>query len=528
MLSFFATVPIVIACFFYIFPFEKTGKYLAIAAQVVLTCGSLYLFYLCRQNEVISAIGNYGGIMGITMRADTLSSVFVVLVSFLFLAASVYGLHEEASKLFWFFMFIWQGLLNGIFLTRDLFNIFVLAEVATVVVSVMMMYNRNKRSQYDGMLYLMVNTVAIQFYLFGIGYLYKITGAMDMCAVTSSIEGLSKSSLLLPFALIMTAVSLKCALIPLYSWLPRAHGSPGAPSIVSAILSGLHVKSGIYLFIRFQSVFSVLDMSPFFLALGAVTAIIGFVLALSQTDIKLILAYSTISQIGLIMVGLNLSDSYAYTGSVYHIINHALFKSALFLCAGIISQAYKTRSLGSIRGVMRRMPAVGAATVMAILGITGTPFFNGSISKYFIMSGADIPTSAALILINLGTIMIFIRYSAILFGRADSEIDAVKIGAGKQAVISVLGLLCLTGGIFGEQFIQLLFNASVSVDAAGYFQKIVFFSFSCAAGYFTVKYFVNKSPIFTRLKRLDIGFKGICALMGGFFGVLLAAGNIIT
>jgi len=521
MLSFFATVPILIAVLLYILPFEKTARAIAITVQLALTCCAFYLFLTCKEGEIVSRIGNYNGVLGIILKADTLSSVFIILTSFIFLIVAVYSFNESVSRLFWFFLFIWQGLLNGIFLTYDLFNIFVLLEVVTIVVSVLIMFNRDHRSMYDGMVYLMVNTVAMQFFLFGTGYVYKLTGVLDMGAAVQSINTLDKSALILPYALLITSISLKCALMPLFSWLPKAHGTPGAPSAVSAILSGLHIKSGIYLFIRFQYVFHDITIPGFFLAIGIITGIAGFLLAISQSDMKLVLAYSTISQIGMIMIGLNVADTYSYTGSLYHIINHALFKSALFLNAGVISQAYGTRDINKIRGVFRRSPIIGTATVMSVLGITGAPFFNGSISKYFIMSGADWISSVPIIFINLGTIIVFIKYSAMLSGRSESAQDTIKIDICKQAATLILGFLCLIGGIFGEQAIMFLFNVRLSVDAVGYVEKIVLFALSGIAGYLLLKFYVNKSPLFKRIKEIDLSFRGICISMGVFFAVTL-------
>jgi multicomponent Na+:H+ antiporter subunit D len=526
MLSWFVIVPVLTAIIFYIFPFEKIGKIIAIIIQILLFCCSFYVFMLCKEADVITVIGNYKSVLGITLKADTLSSVFIMLVAFIFLCVFIYNFSDNSIRRLGLLLFIWEGLLIGIFLTRDLFNVFVLVEVATVVVSILIMFIRDKRSMYDGIVYLIVNTVAIQFYLFGVGYIYKLTGVLDMDSVAQAIKEIDKKSLILPYALIITSVSLKCALMPLFSWLPKAHGTPGAPSVVSAILSGLHIKSGIYLFIRFHSIFQDIAVHDFFLITGIITGIAGFLMALSQSDIKLILAYHTISQIGMIMIGLNIPDVYTYTGAVYHIINHAFFKSALFLSAGIISNIYGTRDVYKIRGVLKRFPLVGAATIMAVFGITGVPLFNGSISKYFIMSGTNLVLTGIMMFINLGTIISFIKYSSILFGRykpengQDLQCD-VKISGCQQFAVLLLGSFCLIGGIFGEQFIKFLFNISVSVDAAGYFQKIIFFAVSVIISLLIYKFFVKNSAFFKRIRGIELGFRGICISLGLFFALIL-------
>jgi len=309
--------------------------------------------------------------------------------------------------------------------------------------------------------------------------------------------------------------------MPLFSWLPKAHGTPGAPSSVSAILSGLHIKFGVYLFIRVQGIFENVAFPEFFLIIGIITGIAGFIMALSQSDIKLILAYHTISQIGMIMIGLNIPDIYSITGSTYHIFNHAFFKSALFLCSGIIIEYYGTRDINKIRGVFRQIPIVGISILMAILGITGAPFFNGSISKYFIMSGTNWAVSAAVIFINLGTIISFIKYSTMLFGRLPQGQEIKKIDVSQQAAVFILGILCLIGGIFGEQFVKFLFNIEVSVDSAGYLQKSAYFVASVIAGYFIFKYYVLKSKLLKHIYEIDLGFRGICISIGGFFAITL-------
>ena len=273
------------------------------------------------------------------------------------------------NNLFLFLFLILQGLINGIFLSTDLFNLYVLIEVSTIIVSILIMFKKDSQSIYDGIMYLLINIVAMTFFLLGVGYMYKILGSLDMAIIINNMNYItSTNSLILPYCLIITAVGLKSAIMPLFSWLPRAHGTHSSPSIVSAILSGLYVKCGVYLFIRIQYLFSpVFDTDNAFLIMGFLTAIVGFIFALSQTDIKLILSYHTISQIGLIIFGISLNHSYSYWGSIYHIINHAIFKSALFLTAGIIIEEYGTRDLREIKGVYKRMPFVSIFTFMAIL-----------------------------------------------------------------------------------------------------------------------------------------------------------------
>jgi len=397
-------------------------------------------------------------------------------------------------------------------------------EVATIVVAVLILYKRDKRSMYDGMIYLMVNIVVIQFYLFGIGYIYKITGVLDMYVAAQRIAVLDSSLFFLPYALIMTFVALRCALLPLYSWLPKAHGTPGAPSSVSAILSGLHIKCGLYLFLRFQEVFQGVAITEFFLGIGIITAIAGIIMALAQTDIKLILAYSTIAQIGLIMMGFNIYDPYAHTGSFYHIIIHAVAKSALFLSAGMIINMYQTRDINKIRGVLRQNPLVGIAVIMASSGLIGAPAFGGSISKYFMMTNVDWLTASVMIFINLGTIIVFIKYSQMLFGRAEPEGDIAKPDGCQKISTFALGALCFALGILGQPVIDFLFGMPVEVSVAGYMEKMMFFAASFLVGCFIFRSFIkNNNAWMVKIRKVDLSFRGICVSMGVFFAAVLIA-----
>jgi len=532
MLTYFVFVPILIAVFLYLFPLEKVSRVISIVAQAGLFVAAFYLFYLSRENDVITVVGNYEDVLGIILMADMLSAVFILLTAFIFLMAAIYSFNEDRSRLFWFLLFIWEGTMIGVFLAGDLFNLFVLTEVATVLVAVLILYNRQNRSMYDGMIYLMINVVVIQFYLFGLGFIYRLVGILDMMAVAEAFRTIENEQLFLPYALIMTFVALKCALMPLFSWLPKAHGTPGASAAVSAVLSGLHIKSGIYLFIRFQYVFEGVALTQFFLVMGLITAVAGVIMALSQTDIKLVLAYSTIAQIGLIIAGFNIGGYYNHVGSLFHVINHAVFKAALFLGAGMIIHTYDTRDINKVRGVFKRMPVVGVSMGFAILGMIGMPLFNGSRSKYFIMYDIDPLLNILLTLVNLGTIMVFIKYSAMLFGSIKTEESTEKELIEKQdkwqlVSMVVLGGMCLALGIMGEQFISVLFGVEVVIDMAGYLLKAGIFAASLVAGYFIFTHCIKNNALIARVRNIDLGFREMCIMIGVFFGVILITAGFL-
>jgi multicomponent Na+:H+ antiporter subunit D len=434
----------------------------------------------------------------------------------------VYNYRKEyMNKLFAFLFLILEGLIIGIFLSTDLFNLYILIEVSTIVVSILIMFKKDSISIYDGMLYLLINIVSMAFFLIGTGYIYKIFGYLDMTIIYDHMKYVSDvKTLILPYSLIITAISLKSAIMPLFSWLPRAHGTHSSPSIVSAILSGLYVKCGVYLFIRIQHMFSpAFDTNKIFIILGFLTAVIGFIFALSQVDIKLILSYHTISQIGLIIFGISLNNTYSYWGSIYHIINHAIFKSVLFLTAGIIIEEYETRDIRQIRGVYKRMPFVSIFTFMAILGITGAPFFNGSISKYLIQKGSYLSImDYSLLLINLGTILSFVKYLSMFKGSYEGEKYSPPYN--QKIVICILGSLCFLGGILGTQFIDLLFN--IHITYKNYLSKILLYILNLLIGILFYHFIYPRIKLFKNIREINLSFNEICFSITLYFTFMLS------
>ncbi|MEN3187135.1 MAG: proton-conducting transporter membrane subunit [Atribacterota bacterium] len=502
------------------------AKQSVLAFQLGLVFASFYNFVKLRLLEIPLSIECFGGwsrVIGIALKWDLVSAVFVILTTILFFFLFVFDYRSgHANRLFLMLFCTLQGLIIGIFLTHDFFNVFVLYEVSTIIVSILIMFQKDKQSIYDGMLYLLTNLTAMVFFLFGVAILYRMLGVLDFALAKDQMALLSSTrSLILPYAFFLTALSLKTAILPLFSWLPRAHATPSAPSTVSALLSGLFVKNSLYLFFRIRNVFDpFLEITEFFLFLGWLTAFFGALLALSQKDIKLILAYSTVSQLGLITMGLNMDHELAFWGAVYHILNHAVFKSTLFLSAGIITETYGTRDIEKIRGVGRRMPLVAAATILAILGITGAPFFSGSMSKYWIAYGAkDALTTLAFFVANLGTITCFIRYSAILFGPQIHPMpSSPSLPTMQHSTVLVMGFLSLFGGLFARELTIFFFGKQLPLDPLSYLQKGGIFLASLLGGFLVVRT-IGQSKVLERIRTLDLSFNDVGMLMFLFFSL---------
>jgi len=514
-------LPILFGVAAYLFPLKK--------AVIPTLLFQLFFLFLAGQNFLavkaegirLEVLGGYPLGVGISLKSDSVSAVLIALTAFLFTNMILFSYRKAYfDPLFRLLYFMLEGLICAFFLSNDLFNIFVLIEASTIIVSILIVFKKHSRSVYDGIIYLFTNFTAASFFLFGIGVLYRYFGVLDIDLLSERIAQFSRpQALYLPFALIATGLSLKAAVLPLFSWLPKAHGSPASPSVVSAVLSGIYIKGGLFLFVRVSAIFApVIPVGQIYLVLGALTCIAGFILALSQTDIKLILAYHTVSQVGLMMLGISLGTKYGYYGAFYHLINHAVFKSTLFLTAGIMVEEYHTRNLYQIKGFFQKQPAAALATLVAMLGITGAPLFSGSYSKYLIeKGGAEIAYFSLLILIiNLGTLSSFVKYANI-FRRPDEAITTEKLPWNQKLVLLLLSLATFLGGIFGPVLTDVFFGVRKDLSLADYGHKLWVY-LACAGGcYLFYRFVYHRISLFKKLRQMEFSFNQIIFLMLLFF-----------
>ncbi|TVR34828.1 MAG: proton-conducting membrane transporter [Spirochaetaceae bacterium] len=541
-------LPVLAATAGYFLP-RSIYKHVLILVQLVHLLMVVLVFIEVRTGGVIRHyVGGWSDGIGIALVADTLSITMVLLASLLFLLLFLFNYGKRyMDNIFQFLFILLQGVSIGVFLAGDLFHVYVLIELTTITISILIMYKRDKQALYDGLLYILLNLFGVTFFLLGVGFIYKTFGVLDMALIAERIQLLDDTrGLALPYALLLSAIGLKAAILPLFSWLPSAHGALTAPSAVSAVLSGLQVKVGIFLFLRVQWVFSgVFETTGFFFVVALLTAVAGFTIALVHHDVKLILAFSTVSQIGLIMMGLNAGTEVAYFGSVFHIINHALFKALLFITAGVITHAVGTRDITRIRNIAPKAPLFAVATLLAMLGITGGPFFNGSVSKYLIQAGlAGQPGEVLIYIVNLGTIMVFVKYAQMYLPRrnpaasqqaADEGVGDVVVetephGAEQpipgrafamKAVALLIGAVCLAAGVLAAPLMRLLFDHDLPVSGAFYLEKTLIYVVTLAIGIALYYGVVHRSRFLVAVREYRFTFNTICLLYTGFFASLL-------
>lgn len=488
---------------------------------------SLSFFYVIQtgNHESLLPLINVPLPYGMALKLDRLSSIMLMINNFLFMCTLIFSFREEyMNRLFIFLFLSLEGLINGIFLSTDLFNVYILIEVATITVSILIMFKRDSQSMYDGLIYLLVNIVGMSFFLLGIAYIYKIFGVLDYEHIKLGVAQIeAPQSLFLPFAFLFTGVCLKSAIMPLYSWLPRAYSTASAPSVVFAILSGIFVKVGIYLLIRMQWIFSsAINMNDLLMFLGFVTAISGFIFAVSQNDIKLILGYHTISQIGLILIGISGPYIYNVSGGIYHILAHGIFKSLLFLIAGILVHHYNTRNINQMHDLWHANKTLSISLIFAILSITGAPLFSGGYSKYFISRGHTSALSSILFwLINAGTMISFIKFFKLIFKKSSHSVAPLKLYSNELFVLILMSAACLMLGYGGNLIMEYVLAKDLSYSPLAQLSKLPYYALTYLFSIMVFHFAIKNSKWVKKIRSFDLSFNNIIISIVCFFFLTL-------
>lgn len=382
--------------------------------QHVLTKGTIYYW-----------IGGWKPPWGIEYVVDELNAYVLVIILFLSLLAAIYSKrsveHEIAEKKLVTFYTIFQLLVTGmvgVVVTGDAFNMYVLFELAslTAYALIAIASGRALRASYN---YLILGSIGICFYLLGVGFLYAIVGSLNMADLKSLLPPLYGNSVVqTAFVFILIGLGIKAAVFPLHTWQPDSYTY--APSAVSVIISTALAKTSIYAMIRIIfSVFTV-DFITFFAPISkiicwiaAIAMIFGSILAIAQFNLKRMLAYSSIANVGYIMLGVGLSTSttLGLTPALMHILNHALMKGCMFMAAGAIIYKAGLWDIRDLVGLGRRMPHTCLAFLLAALSMIGMPPSVGFVTKlYLILAALDAGEYIFVAVIFFSTLLMIVYF----------------------------------------------------------------------------------------------------------------------
>ncbi len=360
------------------------------------TYGALYLF--TDSPTLLYRMGGWASTLGITLVYDHLTALVALAVNTVGLAALLFSVryldhYTGRWKFFSLFMLVLAGL-NGVTITGDIFNMFVFIEIAAVASYALVAFGTDFDELEAGFKYMVIGEIGGTAILLAIALLYAKASTLNMAVVSQVMAGFGHTPLFwFIVATVLVGFAVKMAMVPFHAWLPDAH--PSAPAPVSALLSGVFIKVlGVYAMCRIM--FNVFGLSranapAFFnllLGFGVLSIVAGGLLAYAQKDYKRLLAYSSISQIGYILIGLGIGNYWAIVGALFHVLAHALGKGLLFLTSGSIEYATGTRDLDKLSGLEEKMPVTVWSYLLGALSLAGVPPFAGFFSKLFIIIGA--------------------------------------------------------------------------------------------------------------------------------------------
>lgn len=421
---------------------------------------SIFLLYKVITSGNISYwLGGWQPPWGIEYAVDILNAFVLVIVAGVCFSVSIYAKKSlgfevpgKELPLYTLYILLSTGML-GIVVTGDIFNLYMFLEIGSLAAYALIAIG-DRHSLMASFNYMIMGTISASFILLGIGYLYVMTGSLNMADLSRLLPSLyGRPVLLVAIALLVVGLSIKTALFPLHTWLPDAYTH--APSAISALLAGTFTKVGIYALIRVMfTVISpsyVIETVPVMSMLtwiAAVGILAGSVLAIAQYDIKRMLAYSSVSQIGYIVLGISMANKLAITGGVLHILSHSLMKVGLFMVAGAIIYRTGTRSIYQLKGMGKKMPFTMAAFVIGALSMIGIPPTIGFASKFYLAWGAleagEWVFIAVILLSSLLTAVYFWRiFENVYFGVHEHE-EIKKDEAPLSMLLPILAFAALT------------------------------------------------------------------------------------
>ncbi|MEM1948078.1 MAG: proton-conducting transporter membrane subunit [Candidatus Caldarchaeum sp.] len=448
-------------------------KAVALGGKAITLAVSAYLLYIVwSDGTLVHTVSGWPPPAGIILVADLLSTTFVVITVGIFLSSLIFGLayiDEESRRLSYLpLVFFLLAGINGAYLTGDIFNFFVFLEVTLLATYGLVLIRDpdgivTRREKMEAVFkFLTLNLLGTSAMLVAISIIYADVGTLNMVELSQRIAVLRSTGVThveTAAYLLLAAFGLKAALTPFHFWLPDLH--PSAPIPIHAILSGVVIKVGAYAVIRLNTLLfpNLPLLSSLTIVLSLATILVGGFLALGQSDIKRLLAYSSVSQMGFIILALGVGGSKGVAASVLFAVNHAIIKTMLFLTAGTVIHITKTAYLPKLGGLSKHSTFLTTTFFIGAMAITGIPPMNGFISKFIVFQ---------LLLENSSLIVFLIAFAGALMTLFYSFRPFIKIFWGEtittptqpvvnsyRAPIAALAALCVIFGVFAAPLIDL-------------------------------------------------------------------------
>ncbi len=443
------------------------------------------LYHVITEGAFYYQLGNYDRMLGIELLINTFSVLFSLFIVSLVIIIYIYstgdateGVAEKEYGRYYILLFILLFAMLGILYTNDLFNTYVFMEILSITTVSIISIKRKKENYTAAFRYVMLNEVGSLSYLFGVALLYMITGYTNIELVSEGVQSgwsLYPANILTAIGFMVTGIGIKAAIFPFHIWLPDAHST--APSSSSAILSAVVVK--VYILIMIKILFRVFGIDiiqavhipTVLLVIASIGMIMGSIFAIAQTDVKRMLGYSSVAQIGYIVMGIGMVSMLGLQAAFFHIFSHGLMKAALFLSVGAVIYHKKIRNVNEFDGIGFQMPVAMFVFSIAALGMIGVPLTTGFISKLNLgLAALDAGQVVLIVVLIVSGFLNALYYlpimiSAFLKDNKDQQrvMRVEKIPKTMLVPLVVLGGLIIAIGLFPGELLSLLEAAALSL-----------------------------------------------------------------
>jgi len=483
------------------FAIPLLGKISKTLVWIVATVVSFVLFILAlygialtqETSMIVYRMGNWPPPLGIVMAFDSFSAFMVLVISIIVFSGCFFSLRYIGHftgqwKFYTLYMLITAGMM-GIAITGDLFNMFVFLEIAAISSYCLVAFGVDAEELEASFKYMVMGEIGGLTFLLAIALLYAKTSTLNLADISNTISSIGMT----PFfwtilGMLLFAFSIKAALVPFHTWLPDAH--PAAPAPVSSLLSGIFIKVlGIYTTARI--VFNIFGLNranaPVFfnilIGIGLLSIAWAGLSALNQKDYKRLLGYSTVSQIGYIMVGFGIGNYYGVAGAIFYILAHALGKGLLFLTSGSVVHRTGTRDLDKLAGLGEAMSTTAWSYRFGALSLIGLPPLVGFFAKLFIVLGAIKAGLLWLAIIAIGlsvlTLSYLLKIENSVFMKKGKMADIKKAPFSMRIAMVFLVILVLLTGLGFQTLMDFLIGPAANALLRGVeYAQLVFGSFS--------------------------------------------------
>jgi multicomponent Na+:H+ antiporter subunit D len=411
------------------------------------------------EGPVAVQMGGWPAPVGITLVADLFAAIMLVVSAAMVLAVLLYAIGSPRTAdhaLFFHPVYlILAGGVSASFLAGDLFNLFVAFEVMLSASYVLITLGGTRDQVRSGMTYVVISLVASTLFVTAVGLVYAATGTVNMADLAQRLDDVPDAVRTGLGLLLLIVFGVKAAIFPLFFWLPDAY--PTAPTPVTAIFAGLLTKVGVYAIVRTQTLlFPTEGPSLLLLAIAGATMLVGVLGAIAQNDVKRILSFHIVSQIGYMVMGLGLFTVAGIAGAIFYIVHHIVVKTSLFLVGGLVENATGTGALNRLGGLIRRAPLIAVLFAVPALSLAGLPPFSGFVAKLaLVQAGMAVDryvVVAVSLAVSLLTLFSMTKIWAGVFwgvsagdphtaaGSADTRLSAPRLMAGSTAALVLLSL----------------------------------------------------------------------------------------